>query len=208
MHTGELQLTAVLSELNHTNRHYAAAEDSLSKNDELRALIGDCIAQSRTAQKKLYDKYSPAAYGIIRRYMYPDESAAQEILNDAFFKIFTKLSQYSFQGAFEGWIRKVVVNTIADYVKRNVKVKVSGNELKQDDVPVKNDTVSGMSYKELLKLVHELPDVQRIVFNLFVFEDYSHRDIATILKINENNSRWFLNDARNRLKQRLNTLMK
>ncbi len=135
--------------------------------------------------------------------MYGNDTAAQEVLNDAFFKIFTKLDQYSFQGAFEGWIRRIVVNTLMDHLRRNIKNDQNFKEVQPEDAYVNSEGVEKMSYKELLVLVNSLPDLQRAVFNLFVFENYSHKEIATFLDINENNSRWHLNDARRRLKEKL-----
>ncbi len=179
----------------------------MSKENDLFILVRDCIAQSRSAQKKLYDIYAPAAYGIIKRYMYGNDAAANEILNDSFYKIFTKLDQYSFQGAFEGWIRRIVVNTVTDYLRRNIKDEQNHKEVAPEDGFVDSDSVGNLSYKELIQVVHTLPEAQLAVFNLFVFENYPHKEIATLLNITENNSRWYLNDARRRLKEKLNSIM-
>ena len=188
------------------NNELSVAEKSLSGQYELSLLIKDCIAQSRAAQKKLYDQYSPAAYGIIKRYMYGNESGAQEVLNDSFYKIFTKLDQYSFQGAFEGWIRRIVINTLMDHLRKNIKNDHLFKEVQAEDAYVKSESVEKMSYKELLEIIQTLPDLQRAVFNLFVFESYSHKEIGTLLGINESNSRWHLNDARRRLKEKINVI--
>ena len=179
------------------------SEKSVVHESDLYILIKDCIAQSRSAQKKLYDIYAPAAYAVIRRYMYNNEHAAHEILNDSFYKIFTKLAQYSHQGAFEGWIRKIVVNTVTDYLRKNLKDSQMHKEVQPEDGYVDCSSVENLSYKELLQLVQELPEMQLTVFNLFVFENYSHKEIGTLININENNSRWYLNDARRRLKEKL-----
>jgi len=136
--------------------------------------------------------------------MYGNDAGAQEVLNDSFFKIFMKLGQYSFQGAFEGWIRRIVVNTIMDHLRKNIKHEHSQKEIGPEDAYVSSESVERMSYKELLGIVQTLPDSQRAVFNLFVFENYSHKEIATVLDMNENNSRWYLNDARRRLKEKIN----
>ena len=169
-------------------------------------LIKECIAQKRASQKKLYDQYAPLLYGIIKRYTYND-GQADEILNDAFFKILTRLHGYSFKGSFEGWMRRIVINTITDnfrkYIKKEPAYKV---EIETTDVQVEGDIIGRLGYKELLALIHQLPDTQRTVFNLFVFEQLSHKEISEILGINENNSRWHLNDARRRLKEKV-TLM-
>lgn len=176
-------------------------------SSNLSILIRDCNAGSRTAQQKIYDVYTPAAYGVIRRYLNNNEQLAQEILNDSFLKVLTKLDQYNFQGAFEGWIRRIVVNTVTDYLRKNIKDD-HHKEIQPEDAYVPNESVANLSHKELLQLIQQLPDAQRTVFNLFVFEKYTHREIGEILNINENNSRWHLNDARRRLKERINSIMK
>jgi RNA polymerase sigma-70 factor (ECF subfamily) len=174
--------------------------------DELSILIRDCIAESRSAQKKLYDLYAPMAYGVIKRYLH-SENEAPEILNDSFYKVLTKLDKYNFQGSFEGWVRKIVVNTIMDYLRKSIKPGQVYKEVAADDAFVNSESVEKISHKELLSLVQSLPDVQRLVFNLYVFENYAHKEISVILSIPENNSRWYLNDARKRLKEKINFIM-
>ncbi|MBC7554710.1 MAG: sigma-70 family RNA polymerase sigma factor [Taibaiella sp.] len=184
-----------------------ASERSASIESELYLLVKECIAHNRSAQKKLYDIYAPAAYGIIKRYLFSNDTAANEILNDSFYKIFTKLEQYSFQGAFEGWIRRIVVNTVTDYLRKNIKDVQQHKEVQPEDGYVEGGSVENLCYKELLRLVHTLPEMQLAVFNLFVFENYSHKEIGTLLNINENNSRWYLNDARRRLKEKIQSVI-
>lgn len=181
---------------------------SVNGHNELSILIRDCIAQSPTAQKKLYDLYAPGAYGVIKRYLYYDDQAADEILNDSFYKILTRLDQYNFQGAFEGWIRRIVVNTLTDHLRKNIKGMTVNKEVQPEDAFINSESVEKLSHKELLKIIQTLPDAQRAVFNLFVFENYSHKEIGLLLNINENNSRWHLNDARKRLKEKINFIMK
>ena len=187
--------------------HFPTSAASSSSQDDLNTLINDCIAQKRSAQKKLYDLYSPDAYGVIRRYIYDDEHVAKEVLNDAFFKIFKDLAQYSFQGVFEGWIRKIVVNTIADHLRKNLKDKKRFKEVQPDDAYINSDSVENLSHKELLNVVATLPDTQREIFNLFVFENFSHKEIAKMMNMQQNNCRWHLNDARRRLKEKLTFLI-
>jgi len=178
-----------------------------SGHNELTMLIRDCIAQVPAAQKKLYDQYAPAAYGIIKRYLYNDDATAQEILNDSFYKILTKLDQYTFQGAFEGWIRRIVVNTVTDHLRKNIKDGAQYKEVQEQDAYVSSESVEKISHKELLNIIQTIPDAQRTVFNLYVFENYSHKEIATLLNLSESNSRWYLNDARRRLKEKLNLIL-
>ena len=197
-----------LTEQLNINNYLSHSESKVSDADALYLLVKDCIAQSRSAQKKLYEQFSPAAYGIIKRYMYGNDAAAKEILNDSFFKIFTKLDQYSFTGAFEGWIRRIVINTVTDYLRKNIPNEHITKEVEADDGFTDSDSVGNLSYKELLAIVQTLPGVQLAVFNLFVFEDYPHKEIAGLLNITENNSRWYLNDARKRLREKINLLKK
>lgn len=184
------------------------AHQGESGHTELSVLIRDCIAENRAAQKKLYDMYAPAAYGVIRRYLYRDDEAAQEILNDAFYKVLTRLNQYSFSGAFEGWIRRIVVNTITDHLRKNIKDVPQMKEVQPEDAATDSESIGRLSHKELMAIIQTLPDTQRAVFNLYVFEDYPHKDIAAVLSISENNSRWYLNDARKRLREKINFIMR
>ncbi len=169
---------------------------------ELYALIRDCLKDSRLAQKKLYDTFSPKAFGIIRRYIYDDEAAAEEVLNDSFYKVLTRLDQYSFQGSFEGWIRRIVINTITDHLRKSISA-VQLKEVKTEDAHVQSEPIGNIAHKELLLLVQSLPAAQRTVFNLFVAENYAHKEIAALIGITESNSRWYLNDARRRLKEKI-----
>lgn len=191
----------------HVSGQLPTSESSLSVQDELHILIKDCIALSRASQKKLYERYSPAAYGIIRKYIHNNEQVAKEILNDAFFKIFRDLHQYSFQGAFEGWIRRIVVHTVSDHLRKNAKEDRMIREVQPEDAFVNSEPVEKLSHKELLLIIETLPEAQRNVFNLFVFENYSHKEIAKMLNIQQNNCRWHLNDARRRLKEKIIALV-
>lgn len=193
-----------------TNTPYSSpsGKDGDSAWNDQAVLIKNCIAGSREAQKALYDQYAPAAYALIKRYTRHDE-LAQEMLNDAFFKVLTRLEQYSGDGAFEGWIRRVVVNTVTDHLRKHIKKREREIHTEQPVEPfVDNNIVGGLSYKELLAQVHELPEMQRAVFNLYVFEDLKHKEIGNLLGISDGNSRWYLNDARNRLKEKINSLVK
>ncbi|MCB0696495.1 MAG: sigma-70 family RNA polymerase sigma factor [Chitinophagaceae bacterium] len=191
------------------NRSHSSEKDGdQSVWEDTQLLIQECIAQNRAAQKALYNKYAPQAYATIKRYTKHDE-LADEMLNDAFFKVFTKISSYSGTGSFEGWIKKVVTNTVMDHLRKYVKDQQVYHAAEiPEEVYMSDDIVGKLSYKELLAIVQELPDTQRIVFNLFVFEDYKHKDISETLGISEVNSRWHLNDARKRLKDKINSIMK
>lgn len=185
---------------------YLSANDAQEGQDEISALIRECIAKNRQAQKKLYDRFAPTAYGIIRRYTSHKEMA-DEILNDAFYKIFTKLDQYGFKGSFEGWMYRVIVHTTTDHLRKYIREKERTDTREiEDTVMMNSNAIQGLAYKELLALVHQLPDTPRTVFNLFVFEQYTHKEIGELLDITEGNSRWHLNSARKQLIDKIDSL--
>jgi len=204
----EINLYSALSKTFNVSGHFPTSERSSSRLDDLQILVRDCLAHSRSAQKRLYDLYAPEAYGIIRKYVYNDEHLAKELLNDSFYKIFKDLGQYSFQGAFEGWVRRIVVNTVTDHFRKNVKADKDYKEVEAEDAYIESEQVENLNHKELLKIIDTLPVAQREVFNLYVFENYSHKEISKILNIKQNNCRWHLNDARRRLKEKINIFMK
>jgi RNA polymerase sigma-70 factor (ECF subfamily) len=111
--------------------------------------------------------------------------------------------QYTFKGSFEGWMRRIVLNIITDHLRQNIKHEQVIHDKVEEYNAYVDDSVSKISYKELLHFIHELPETQRTVFNLYVFEDYSHKEIAEQLNLTDNNSRWHLNDARRRLKEKI-----
>lgn len=189
-----------------TNKNTAAKDEEASymAPHELSVLISGCMSGKRSAQKALYDKFAPQAYGIIRRYTSHKEMS-DEILNDAFFKILTKIDQYQGKGSFEGWLYKIVVYTVTDHLRKYIKEKDRSDTREiEDNVEVSASIVEQISYKELLAMIHELPDTQRVVFNLHVMEQYSHKEIGTLLNITEGNSRWHLNSARKQLMKKIN----
>jgi RNA polymerase sigma-70 factor (ECF subfamily) len=187
---------------------YLSSPDNDSVSDKLRELIKDCIALDRSAQRIFYERYAPAVYNAIKRYVYQDE-AAQEILNDSFYKIFTRLGQYSWQGPIEGWMRRIAINTLMDHRRKYLKhEKVNKAEVTEEDAYIDSNVVSNMSFKELVACTHKLPETHRMVFNLYVFEDMSHKEIGKNLEISEGNSRWILNDARKKLKEIILSSMK
>jgi RNA polymerase sigma-70 factor (ECF subfamily) len=184
----------------HNSRSTAGAK---AQADGLHVLVAACLRDERSAQRRLYDTYAPVIYGMIRRYT-EDDNIAQDIQSEAFCRIFSRLGQYRFEGAIEGWMRRITVHAVADYFRRNRPADMPLNETIEDHVQYHSASgLSGLSYKELLAMIQELPATQRTVFNLFVFEQYPHKEIAALLGIAENNSRWHLNDARRRLKEKI-----
>ncbi len=169
-------------------------------------LIQKCIEGNAAAQRELYETYAPFIKGVVIRYI-ADKETARDLLNDIFCRIFSKLELYSPTGPFEGWMRRIAVNLIIDHSRRNLKFKTTkSTDFSEYDVYVPDDISGKIAFKELVGLIHGLPDTQRTVFNLFVFENLTHKEIASLLDMTENNCRWHLSDARKRLKEKLNGL--
>ncbi len=158
-------------------------------------LIQACINEEEAAQKYLYDRYAPKMYFVCLRYARHD-SEAQDMLQDGFIKVFDNLKSFKSKGSFEGWIRRIVVNTSLNYCRKSsFKQEQIGIEDYQDIV-VNPKAISSLGEQELLKIIQQLPDGYRMVFNLYVIEGYSHREIGELLSVTESTSRSQLAKAR------------
>lgn len=158
-------------------------------------LIQACIKEDKSAQKALYDLFSAKMYFVCLRYA-RHEAEAQDILQDAFIKVFDKLDSFRFNGSFEGWVRRIMVNTALNYCRKSTyKYENIGIEDYQDKV-VNSKAISRLSEQELLGIIQQLPDGYRMVFNLYIIEGYNHKEIAEMLSISENTSRSQLAKAR------------
>ncbi len=173
---------------------------------EEQELILGCIAARPKAQKALFDLYAPKLYAVCLRYM-KDQVRAQDTLQDALIKIFAKISNYKSEGSFEGWLKKITVNTCLDQLRKDKKLLT---DLAIDDVSHKLSTNSFSAEKlmadDLLNLVQALPDGYRTVFNLFAIEGYSHQEIAKQLGISESTSKTQYLRARAYLKDRIENI--
>ncbi len=170
------------------------------------ALVKKCIKGDARAQRALFEKFAPKMLGVCMRYAKNTEQA-EDVLQDGFVKVFTKLSNYSGNGSLEGWIRRVIVNTALDEIRRNVKFQ---NNVNVDDVDYKlelnSHIVEGLAADDLMKIINDLPDGYRVVFNMFAIEGYSHKEIAMQLNISENTSKSQYSRARAYLKVKLEEL--
>ena len=147
-------------------------------------------------------------FTVSQRYIKNTEDA-QEVLSIAFMKVFTSLSKYASKGNLESWIRRIVVNTSIDFLRE--RKKYSTMFLAVDDIGTFPETVEfeaeesellmRIPPEEFLKLIQELPPASRSVFNLFVIDEYSHKEISSLLGINEGTSKWHVHEARKKLKQ-------
>lgn len=162
-----------------------------------------CIKGDRNAQKALFDLLAPRMYPVCIRYV-GDREVAQDILQDGFVTLFSKLGSYKGDGSFDGWARRIFINTALMYLRKKDALKMS-DELENarhlsSDL---SDQMDDIGYKELMKLITSLPAGFRTVFNMYVIEGYSHREIADILGITETTSRTQLSRARIWLQNRI-----
>ncbi|RMG85236.1 MAG: sigma-70 family RNA polymerase sigma factor [Bacteroidetes bacterium] len=161
-------------------------------------LIEACKKEAPAAQKMLWDRYSPTMFGVCKRYVKNREDA-EDILVSGFFKVMTKIDQYSGQGSFEGWIRRVIVNEALMHLRKKKKgaftFEINENIDHVTEVTVEDD----LQERDILNLLHQLPNGYRTVFNLYVLEGYKHREIADLLGISINTSKSQLILAKKRL---------
>ena len=166
-------------------------------------MIELCKKGDRVAQKALFDSLSRKMFPLCIRYM-GDRDAAEDVLQEGFISLFSKLDSYSGEGSFEGWARKVFVNTALMTLRKNDVMKQSEDiESARNVTGNETSALQNMSYKELMDIVAELPPGFRTVFNLFTVEGYSHKEISGILGITEATSRSQLQRARVMLQNRI-----
>ena len=162
-------------------------------------VISGCKKNDRKSQKYLYTTYGPKFLSICRRYM-KAEMDAEDALVQGFYKIYSKIDQYSGSGNFEGWMRRVVVNECLMMLRKktNFMMQVEINNIEvEDPITVEDD----LAYQELVQLLDLLPTGYRTVFNLYVIEGYKHREIAEILNISINTSKSQLILAKKRMRE-------
>ncbi len=162
---------------------------------DIELLIKDCKNNKPEAQKKLYEHLSGKMFGVCLQYA-KDYTEAEDILQDGFIKVFTKISQFNFKGSFEGWVRRIMVNCALErFRKQNLLYTVS--EIQDyDSKLVADDVMAELSSKELLELIQKLSPQYKTVFNLYAIEGYSHQEISDMLKISVGTSKSNLSRAR------------
>lgn len=163
----------------------------------LKELIENCKINDTQAQSELYKLFSSKLFSISLKYS-RNYAEAEDNLQDAFLTIFDKIEQYKHKGSFEGWLKRITVNTVLQRY-RNEKVFEIINENITEDVAIEIEE-EDLSIDYLLQIIQELPDRYRLVFNLYVLDGYSHKDIASMLDIKVGTSKSNLARARQILK--------
>jgi RNA polymerase sigma factor (sigma-70 family) len=165
-------------------------------------LIEGCLRGNTKSQRGLYELFKGKMMAVCRRYA-SDLTEAEDMLQDAFIRVFTSISQYRFEGSLEGWVRRIVVNSALEVLqKRRIRFTDIDREVETLSAP-DTDAFAALSADELLKLICDLPDGYRVVFNLYVIEGYDHNEIADMVGINPTTSRSQLLKARRALQEKV-----
>ena len=158
---------------------------------ELQKLIEGCKKDSRKARAKLYKVYAPLLLGICLRYT-KNKSEAEDVLHDGFIKIYTKIDQTG-RGSFEAWMKTIVRNEALQYLRKQVSTNKWNLEYGRDNFEEFADDqdvdIASISSKKILEFIQALPAGYRLIFNLYVFEEHSHKQIAELLEISEGTSK-------------------
>lgn len=162
-------------------------------------LIHDCKNNDTKAQEQLYRLFSSKLFAICLKYS-RNYAEAEDNLQDGFLIIFDKIHQYNFKGSFEGWIKRIMINNILQQYRKVSFLELAHENIAEEPEVEIDDTVS-LDY--LMKIIQELPDRYRLVFNLYVIDGYSHNDIAEMLDISTGTSKSNLSRARVILKEKI-----
>lgn len=157
--------------------------------DQHYALVYKCLQNDRKAQSELYQLFAGKMFAVCMRYA-SDYDTASDILQDGFVKVFNALTKFGFDGSVEGWIRRIMVNTAIDYFRKASKLHVMTDI---DEVEVadtgSDHFLSKMASEEIIAVIQKLPQGYRTVLNMYVLEDYSHKEISEMLGISEGTSK-------------------
>lgn len=170
---------------------------------DLKELINDCKNNNRKAQEQLYRLYSGKLFAVCLKYS-RNYAEAQDNLQDGFLIIFQKIGQYAFKGSFDGWLKRVMINNVLQQYRQQTFLSLVNEDIAEDyEIELDDDDIS-LDY--LLKIIQELPDRYRLVFNLYVIDGYSHAEIAEMLNINIGTSKSNLARGRMILKEKIEQL--
>jgi len=166
----------------------------------LKQLIQKCKKNDTKAQSELYKLFSSKLFAICLKYS-RNYAEAQDNLHDAFMIIFKKIDQFKHKGSFEGWVKRITINTALQRyrIKGHLEI-VSEGQVEDVSVEIENDRIN---IDFLLAIIQELPDRYRLVFNLYVLDGYSHREIAEMLKITTGTTKSNLARARMILRDKI-----
>lgn len=179
----------------------------MENKQELKIIVEGCVKKKRKYQKKLFELFYGKMMGVCLRYA-KNSDEAKDMVQNGFIKVFAKLEVYNFSGSLEGWIRRIMVNTAIDQIRKNKKDPFSIDDDArfknlEEDVPFdaeENETETKLKAEQAIKAISELSPAYRTVFNLYVMEGYTHKEIAEYLNISEGTSKSNLAKAKQKLR--------
>ena len=175
----------------------------LPEEENIDKIIQGCCKGDRKSQEKLYKSYYRAMISLCLRYT-KNEADAVEVLNNGFLKVFKNIQRYEpAQATLYTWIRTVVINSCLDFIKSKQRLEQHRELTDAIEVSIAPDVIGKMKAVELLALVRQLPPATQAVFNLYIMEGYSHKEIAGLLGISEGTSKWHLSEARKTLQHKI-----
>ncbi len=170
-------------------------------------IIKGCLKGDSESQRALYEHFKVPMFRLCLRYA-KDRPEAEDLLQDGFIQVFNDLHQYKFNGALGGWIRRVIVNVALQHIRRNKKMQNTVEiESIADDYQTDEDVFSNLGVKALTKIIQQLPPGYRAVFNMYVIEGYSHKEIAEKMNFRVNTSKSQLSKAKAMLRRMLEDVM-
>ncbi len=153
------------------------------------AIIAGCLHNDAASQRELFNRYSPKMLSVCYRFAQNREDA-EDMLQEGFIKVFTQMHTFQNKGSFEGWIRRIMVHTSINFLKKYKKFTESLDLTSAENLEVKEESIASiMQSKQVVECIRQLPVGYKTVLNLFVIEGYSHREISILLDIEESTSR-------------------
>ena len=163
------------------------------------SLIKECLRKNTQAHEELYNKYSRKMFAICYRYT-ANYHTAEDILQESFIKIFDNLKSYKGEGSFEGWMKKIVINSALANFRKKKNNNISIDDDNTFEIAIEENPFNILSAQEIIGMIQSLPNGYREVLNLYIIDGYAHKEISEMLNISEANSKLRLNRARNILK--------
>lgn len=183
-------------------------------NSDDQIIVG-CLEGKRKSYNLLFKNYAPVMLGVCMRYC-KNRIDAEDVMQDGFIKVFTQIHKFRSEGSFEGWIKRIMINSAIDNYQSNLKhafhedvdeldpsALLTDNNDEDEDIP----SELNIPKEKLMGMIQELPDGYRMVFNLYAIENYNHKDIASLLAISENTSKSQLMKARKALRKKIEALL-
>lgn len=183
--------------------------------EKLKAIVEGCVREERKCQKMIFEMYYGKMMSACLRYI-SDRDEAQDVLQDGFIKVFNSIAKFDFNGSFEGWVRRIIVNTAIDHIRKKKKdiFQVTDHEFimnnySEEADDIEDDSIySNLNNQEIMNAIKQLSPAYRTVFSMYVIDGYSHQQIADLLNINIGTSKSNLAKARMNLQKALKEKLK